>query len=195
MQKTHEKVEDCLALDSRRMAKSAVFEDGRQGTWGWHNTSTGEEVAKIGYSYHNQQLTLRYQSNKQLYHYSINIETTPCHYGGMRYWFTCPDCYKRAAKLYLRNSAFSCRICQKLNYATQQENKLDGTRLVMCRIRNKLNWQYDNAWIKPYYKIRPKGMHQTTFNKLVDRHDQLENKTNRYLMASFKKLSDRYGAK
>ncbi|MEF9993665.1 MAG: hypothetical protein RSA22_05545 [Acinetobacter sp.] len=193
MQKTHAKVEDCLSLDSRSMAKAAVFENGKQGRWIWSNTSTGEETATIGYQYHNSQLKLSYAVNGQPYNYGINVETTPCNYGGVRYWFNCTDCHKRVAKLYLRSSFFLCRKCQKLNYATQQENKLDSTRRVMCRIRHKLDWKYDNAWMKSYYKIKPKGMHQTTFDKMVVRHDQLEHKTNRYLMTSFRSLSKRYG--
>lgn len=62
----------------------------------------------------------------------------------------------------------------------------------MYKLRNKLNWKYDNAWIKQIYKIKPKGMHQTTFHKLIDRHDSLEDRANRYCMASFKVLEKKY---
>ena len=48
----------------------------------------------------------------------INLITTGCNYGGIRYWFVCPKCYKRVGGVYMTNRDFDfmCRRCNKLTY-------------------------------------------------------------------------------
>lgn len=57
--------------------------------------------------------------------YSVPITWTPCHMGGERPWFSCPDCCRRAAILYLLpvTGRFTCRLCAGLNYASQQQSR------------------------------------------------------------------------
>lgn len=187
MKKTHNKVEDFRKLDIRSLHKEGYTNDGHTGQWGWR--SSGEVHSVIEITTQKQQMILKYDAANQNFNYPIDLEVTPCHYGGIRHWFLCPGCNRRVATLYITsNLLFQCRKCQKLNYTSQQETKLDATRHVMYKLRNKLGWQYDNAWMKSAYKIKPKGMHQTTFNKLVDRHDLLEDRANRYCMVSFRAL-------
>jgi len=58
----------------------------------------------------------------------VPLETTPCNYGGKRYWFICPlytdgvYCGRRVAKLYLPPGAkyFGCRHCHDLSYNSRQ---------------------------------------------------------------------------
>lgn len=190
MQKTHDKLERFNRLDIRSLHKAGHTEDGYTGQWGWY--SGGKVQSTIEITTQKQQMILKYSANGQVFNYPVQLQTTPCHYGGVRHWFICPGCDGRVATLFIKsNLLFQCRKCQKLNYTSQQDAKLDATRYVMCKLRNKLNWQYDNAWMKSADKIKPKGMHQTTFDKLVDRHDRLENRANRYCMASFKALEKR----
>src|SRR3990172_11483980 len=40
---------------------------------------------------------------------AVQLTRTPCHYGGARVWFLCPNCSRRSAKLYLRRERFLCR--------------------------------------------------------------------------------------
>lgn len=62
--------------------------------------------------------------------YKIPIVTTPCNYGGKRYWFICPIhnngkyCGKRVAKLYKGGNCnyFACRHCYDLTY----QSRIDG---------------------------------------------------------------------
>jgi hypothetical protein len=191
MKKTHDKLENFRRLDIRSLHKAGYTNDGYTGQWGWH--SNGEVQSTIQITTQKQQIILEYSAGNQSFNYPIQLEVTPCHYGGVRHWFICTGCNRRVATLFIAsNLLFQCRKCQKLNYTSQQESKLDATRYVMYKLRNKLDWQYDNAWMKYYYKIKPKGMHQTTFDKLVDRHDKLENRANRYCMASFKALEEKY---
>lgn len=50
--------------------------------------------------------------------YFIRFTTTPCHFGGRRYWMHCPECQKRVGKLYLAGKyIFACRTCWRLTYS------------------------------------------------------------------------------
>lgn len=53
---------------------------------------------------------------------TVDLQFTPCAYGGRRYWFTCPRCDRRAGCLYIspRDSRWACRICHKLTYKSAQ---------------------------------------------------------------------------
>jgi hypothetical protein len=53
---------------------------------------------------------------------TFNLVTTPCHYGGVRYWFECPRCEGRVAKLYENNDNFYCRKCLGLEYYSHTMN-------------------------------------------------------------------------
>ena len=64
----------------------------------------------------------------------IPITTTPCYYGGVRYWLRCPAvvdgvlCENRVGVLYLPPAAtvFGCRQCYDLTYEScQQSHKYD----------------------------------------------------------------------
>ena len=54
--------------------------------------------------------------------YKADLTSTPCHYGGKRWWFKCPlvingkYCGRRVGKLYLGGKYFGCRHCYNLTY-------------------------------------------------------------------------------
>lgn len=52
----------------------------------------------------------------------IPLTTTPCHYGGNRFWFLC-TCGRRVGALYLGNNLFACRHCYNLTYSSRNESK------------------------------------------------------------------------
>src|SRR5207253_2236084 len=58
--------------------------------------------------------------------YSVRLVTTPCHLGGVRWWFVCPlsrggvACGRRPRKLYLVGRYFGCRRCHGLTYTSTQ---------------------------------------------------------------------------
>jgi hypothetical protein len=60
--------------------------------------------------------------------YSVRLVTTPCHLGGVRWWFVCPlardgvVCGRRVRKLYLSGRYFGCRRCHNLAYTSSQES-------------------------------------------------------------------------
>jgi len=56
------------------------------------------------------------------FEYLVRLQTTPLPWGGVRYWFTCPDCGRRVACLYLPEleSIFKCWRCHNLTWASNQ---------------------------------------------------------------------------
>ena len=75
-------------------------------------------------------ITSRETGNKTDYNYSIPIQTTQPHFGGVRYWFTCTliidgePCNRRVGKLYLPPGGhyFGCRHCYDLTYRSCQDS-------------------------------------------------------------------------
>ena len=52
----------------------------------------------------------------------IVLTQTKTNYGGIRYWFSCPKCQKRASVLYEDpfSLALQCRVCTGLKYKKQR---------------------------------------------------------------------------
>ena len=56
----------------------------------------------------------------------INTQRTFPHFGGVRYWFTCPRCGRRVRILYYppNGDGFACRICWKITYKSSNESHM-----------------------------------------------------------------------
>jgi ribosomal protein S27AE len=93
----------------------------------------------------------------------VQLSRSPCHYGGERVWFLCPDCDKRVAVLALHGSRFVCRHCHKRPYGSQQEGYVDRMQRKARKVRKRLG-ATDNLMESIWRK--PKGMHQKTFDRL-----------------------------
>ena len=60
-------------------------------------------------------------------HQLVYLRPTSLRFGGVRWWFLCPKCDRRCAKLYLQShrSVFLCRICLGVGYF-RDETKIEG---------------------------------------------------------------------
>jgi hypothetical protein len=72
------------------------------------------------------------------------------------------------AVLYGAGRLFGCRSCNRLSYASQREGDDDRAARRANRIRKRLGWE---AGIFNAPGIKPKGMHWSTFLRLVAEHD------------------------
>ena len=80
----------------------------------------------------NYTTTDRNTDEKTDYNYKISLTTTPCNFGGVRYWFICPlsingvYCGRRVGSLYLApgRKYFGCRYCHDLSYESRNESRL-----------------------------------------------------------------------
>jgi len=86
--------------------------------------------------------------------YKIPLITTPCHFGGIRYWFQCPwyangvYCGRRVGVLYLGGKYFACRHCYNLTYNSRNLggiSKLLGQMVSMPDL-DELDAQVKRKW-------------------------------------------------
>nr|QJS05449.1 hypothetical protein [Psychrobacter sp.] len=116
-----------------------------------------------------ESIKLNYTYCGKPYSYSINLSRTACHFGGYRHWFNCPKCSSRISVLY-RKGIYVCRRCVGLGYQSQLQQPIDRQFDRLSAIRARLEWQ---RGIAHGIGQRPKGMHRTTYDKLMNEYDQL----------------------
>ncbi len=85
---------------------------GKESRIGLEVNMTGEPYARFTYSLSDR------EGNVTPYDSKVDLVTTPCNLGGTRYWFICPECFKRVGGLYLAPGEryFKCRKCNNLTY-------------------------------------------------------------------------------
>lgn len=101
------------------------------------------------------ELLIKEPEDEPRFDQSIRLTTTPCRYGGKRFWFLCGGgaCkHPRVGVLYLLDDEFLCRDCLNLTY--HSKNKPDMSEfwpltasLKMERLRNQIK--------RPYYRGEP----------------------------------------
>ncbi len=136
-------VEECKSLDLSWLNRQGYLCGSWWGTIQWKNTlgevtssisimvsvtreGFGEDYVRLSYS----QTDRFTKEKKKDLDYKIELVTTPCHFGGVKYWFVCPlvangrYCGRRVAKLYLPGGQtyFGCRHCYNLTYRSCQEH-------------------------------------------------------------------------
>jgi len=120
--------------------------------------------AKVNYT-----ITDRTTGKKTDYDYKISLTTTPCNFGGVRYWFICPlsingvYCGRRVGTLYLppRGNYFGCRHCYELSYNSRNENRSErfGKLWYMLKTEEQYEELFDSIsrWTwrgRPTKKVR-----------------------------------------
>ena len=117
------RVESCLILAAPVTRRAPQFLRHSSGVWRWPK-------------YH---FTLAYRfiylsKSRARLHFpeqTIELEATSPARGGVRWWYCCPHCQRRAARLYLpRNEQlFWCRLCYDLSYESVQASRAKYYRL------------------------------------------------------------------
>ena len=56
----------------------------------------------------------------------LDVSTTPCNFGGKRFWFLCPSCRKKVGTLYKTptKDTLLCRKCHNLTYLKSRYNRM-----------------------------------------------------------------------
>jgi hypothetical protein len=81
----------------------------------------GGEIESFVHLYYRQADVIT--KEKRDFGYKVFLTTTPCYFGGKRYWFQCPTCGGRAGTLYKLGNYFTCRNCAHLTYESKRENR------------------------------------------------------------------------
>lgn len=121
-------VEGCLSINvsdfSANICKCV------SGELKWNNAYTGNEIASVGFlqlpeSKSEPMLILTYEHGDRAVHEPVSLQKTKPHFGGSRWWFTCPMCGKRVGKIYLpkKGKMFACRKCYDLVYRSSQKTR------------------------------------------------------------------------
>lgn len=141
-------VEECKSISTAFLRDHGYFGGSgtRYGGCRWTN-SNGEETGNIGYEVstwdHVGNIRFRYSKTdrdsdeKQSLDYTAELVSTPCFFGGRRWWLLCPIvkngtvCARRVGKLYLGGGKyFGCRHCYNLTYISCQEHDSRVDRLL-----------------------------------------------------------------
>jgi hypothetical protein len=164
--------DEMLALDVREIQRRGLIVPGGNLTLQWfvgEDTTAAMKVA-IGegfavFSYERRERNGAWRPVKC----PVPLAWTRCHYGGQRAWWRCPSegCNRRVAVLY-GGPDFRCRHCHHLAYRCQRESKGDRALRRASGIRRRLGREQA---ILGGYVDRPKGMHRSTFARLVIDHD------------------------
>jgi len=115
---------------------------------------------------------MKYQHKKGEFKFFVLISKTKCHLGGQRSWFHCPYCLARVAILYI-DGPLACRKCWHATYPIQYEDAQFRAWGRANKIRARLGV---SPWCSPYYSPKPKGMHWSTFEALINKLDHFERK-------------------
>jgi len=108
------------------------------------------------------------RSGDRRFDYPVLLETTRPHLGGLRWWFICPRCGRRAQKLYHPpgGNRFGCRNCHHLTYRSRSHGPLDRSRERARTIRMRLG---GSPSLFDPFPLKPKGMWWKTYTCL--RHE------------------------
>jgi hypothetical protein len=112
----------------------------------------------------------------------VQMETTPCRFGGRRWWWLCPATWRRCSTLYLPNGGtrFLSRGigAYRLAYASQNGGPLDRSHGRLARLHRKMGGTYGHCDDPP--PRRPKWMRRRTYDRLVaewegqmERHEEI----------------------
>ena len=170
---TKDTAESSLPLDIRKLKRQGLIVLGRWFSWQW---STGGNVhSSIGAIANKDYLLLRYTHKKtDSVKQKIYFTYTSCNYGGERIWFQCPTCGRRCAVVYRSGKYFACRICCDLTYETSNETPLDRRFSKANKLRKRIGARPGVFNHLPIFK--PKGMHQTTWDRIRNEIQCLEHR-------------------
>ena len=123
----------------------------------------------------------------------ITMATTPCPFGGVRWWWICPATGRWVRKLYLPNGGdrFLSRGpgAYRLAYASQRHGWVDRVHGRSRRLYRRLG--EDNYGADGCQPEKPKGMRWRTYNAICDRLEAQEDRLNLNLLRAWQRLDSR----
>lgn len=174
--RTARTTEAAKRVDIRYIRKQGWLYDGRTGLLSW--TCRGEPSGTVGYHIYGDTFILDYKVQEnggawEAIKLPVALSSTPCRYGGKRYYFLCPglNCGRRCEVLYSADKYFVCRKCAGLIYDSQKGSKLDQIIEAKHKLGKRIfeNYEHGEGWGKK------KGMHWKTFHLLHAKYQALEN--------------------
>jgi len=174
-------IEECRFVDSDEFSDVIDAPNGSYADISWNGDCTIRAfIVNDGPGEHADALRLEYttrpgtdQANR--YEYRVPFDYTEPNFGGVRPWFQCPWCQVRRGRLYLPpgEERFACRECYDLQYRSSRDS---GNELKRAEQRfrsafakaDKDGRHRHPEGMDPPLPEKPKGMHQETFDELMD---------------------------
>jgi hypothetical protein len=158
-------------LDIRKIARAGLLIPGNNSGWSW--SSGGRQTANISIIAGEGHVTLDYRSRNSVdtwlaMNYRVTVTWTPCNFGGERPWWVCPSCAKRVGVLW-GGLKYLCRHCQQINYESTRTTESNKPFDRAGKIRKRLGWV---PGIAHGPGDKPKGMHWTTLERELNKHNQ-----------------------
>jgi len=150
-------------LDIRDLCRRKLLYPGYSFSWQWSIDGKPSGDIRVEIKRDHLFLIYRYRDGGKEWQdveERVYLDWTRCNYGGQRPWFLCPGCGRRVGLLAAAGKLFLCRHCYHLSYSSQNETELDRMNGKKQKIRARLGAK---EWLKP------KGMHQKTFERLHSR--------------------------
>lgn len=189
-----------LKLDVRRLARDGSLTPGAQSTVTW-TRGDGEPAGTIITLMDRERprLVLVYSAKRHGEsawtdrRIPVDLDTTPCTYGGERWWFLCPNCVTRRAVLYSVDGVFACIGCHDLAYVSTRQDAWERGDRRIWEIAQRLGYSgADFPFRLPADK--PRGMWWSTYERLVGEFIAVHDARNRHFAAQALALHDRIDA-
>ena len=176
-------VEDGFTLNLYRLIRGDIVRPGASdsGSITWYGLDSKKSTASVGYE---SDLRDQYEASIRLLYsvagdsqdYKIQLTCTVPEYGGRRWWFVCPVLKVKVAKLYLPagEKIFASRGAFRLAYTSQNLSREDRLINKAHALRRRLGGKPGSCNPIPE---RPKGMHDTTYRRIVNEIRRLETKS------------------
>ena len=184
-------VSECETVDVFWLNQHDYFRGYKSGVIEWKRgdkvtSSIGIEVNVLDHSYMRLYYTQtnRFTGKKTELDYKVRLVTTPCNFGGVRYWFICSlvvdgkSCLRRVGKLYLPPGGkyFGCRHCYDLTHESCKKSgsfhyeNVEKHAKRMRKIREQLG---GSSSLIERFPPKPKGMRWEKYDKLISEYMEL----------------------
>ena len=184
------KTGEVYQMDLCSIKKYGALKDGSRGTFSW---PIGDDPPTMAFRVESDRLILAYwvklDDTWQHVEEFVELDRTPCHYGGERLWFLCPTCKKRVAVLYESGGRFICRHCADLSYRSKSGTREDRLRRKAGQIRRRLGASENLS--EPILS-RPKRMHRKTFERLKREEQAANDEIQQLVSAKLWRLAERF---
>lgn len=164
--------EGALFLDVRLLKKQGWLEPGSSAVITW---KLGDSSSSVGLKVSADDVRVSWASGGANYAESLPRCYSSQRLGGERSWWSCPGCSARCAILYMRLMRWRCRSCHDLVHASTRDRcpvqrVRRKHRLVALKLGLKGDAVHAPDMNAPLIPEKPKGMHGTTYAKLLQRH-------------------------
>lgn len=174
--------DESLPLDIRVLKRKGLLIPEHTITSTW--SSGGRKTARILAKVYDDHLLLAYEyKNTEIIQQRVWLDWTPCHFGGERVWFRCPNCHRRCAIIYGGERYFACRKCYDLVYESSREMYCQRLLNRTYKLKKKLG--DDHPTMDSPIPNKPKGMHWKTYNRIRAEIERLSKRADNAVIERF----------